>query len=148
MLVAEVGGVFGTLTYIPQLQLILPYSAYYFKIWPPTSSVGVWGPECSPMVHWCNEKNSQVPEPPIYVKMVDLPVLSMLTMGILYTKPPPYDFLNLYGACCTRIDSRACLTAIAGQIIYYLTRGVPGGQITRYFGHHSPYTLSMSLLGP
>jgi hypothetical protein len=30
-----------------------------------------------------------------------------------------------------------CLTAIAGQIIYYLTRGVPGGQITRYFGHHS-----------
>jgi hypothetical protein len=24
-----------------------------------------------------------------------------------------------------------------GQIIYHLTRGVPRGQITRYFGHHS-----------
>jgi hypothetical protein len=30
-----------------------------------------------------------------------------------------------------------CLTSIAGQIIYYLTRGVPGGQITRYFGYHT-----------
>jgi hypothetical protein len=34
---------------------------------------------------------------------------------------------------CSRFP---CLTLIAGQIIYYLTR-VPGGQITRYFGYHS-----------
>ena len=27
------------------------------------------------------------------------PVLSVLTIGNLYTKPPLYDFLNLYGAC-------------------------------------------------
>jgi hypothetical protein len=40
-------------------------------------------------------KHLQVPEPPIYVKMVGLLVLSVLTM---HTKPPPYDFLNLYGA--------------------------------------------------
>jgi hypothetical protein len=26
-----------------------------------------------------------------------------------------------------------CLTRIAGQIIYYLTRGLPGGQITWYW---------------
>jgi hypothetical protein len=31
--------------------------------------------------------------------MVGLPVLSVLTMGISHTKQPPYDFLNLYGAC-------------------------------------------------
>jgi hypothetical protein len=31
--------------------------------------------------------------------MVGLMVLSVLTMGSLHTKPPPYDFLNLYGAC-------------------------------------------------
>ena len=30
--------------------------------------------------------------------MVGLTVLSVLIMGILHTKPPPYDFLNLYGA--------------------------------------------------
>jgi hypothetical protein len=28
-----------------------------------------------------------------------LPLLSVLTMGSRHTKPPPYDFLNLYGAC-------------------------------------------------
>ena len=31
--------------------------------------------------------------------MVGLPVRSVLTMGSPHTKPPPYDFLNLYGAC-------------------------------------------------
>ena len=31
--------------------------------------------------------------------MLDLPVLTVLTMGSLHTKPAPYDFLNLYGAC-------------------------------------------------
>ena len=32
----------------------------------------------------------------------------------------------------------ACLSPQnAGHIIYYLTRGVPGDQITRYFGYHS-----------
>ena len=44
-------------------------------------------------------KQSQVPEPPIYVKMVGLTVLSVLTMVSYQIKPPPYDFLNLYGAC-------------------------------------------------
>jgi hypothetical protein len=32
-------------------------------------------------------------------EMGDLAVLSVLTMGSLHTKPPAYDFLNLYGAC-------------------------------------------------
>jgi hypothetical protein len=40
----------------------------------------------------------QVPEPPVFAKMVNLPVLSVLTMEVYNTKPPPYDFLNLYGA--------------------------------------------------
>jgi hypothetical protein len=31
--------------------------------------------------------------------MVNLLVLSVLTMRGPHTKPPPYDFLNLYGAC-------------------------------------------------
>jgi hypothetical protein len=31
--------------------------------------------------------------------MVGLPVLIVLIMRSPYTKPPPYDFLNLYGAC-------------------------------------------------
>ena len=42
-------------------------------------------------------KQSQVPEPPIYVKMVGLTVLSVLNMVSYQIKPPPYDFLNLYG---------------------------------------------------
>ena len=36
---------------------------------------------------------------PIYRKMVGVPVLSVLTIGICHTKPSPYEFLNLYGAC-------------------------------------------------
>ena len=32
-------------------------------------------------------------------KIRGLTVLSVLTMGSRHTKPPPYDFLNLYGAC-------------------------------------------------
>jgi hypothetical protein len=32
-------------------------------------------------------------------KKVGLPVSKMLTMIGSHTKPPPYDFLNLYGAC-------------------------------------------------
>ena len=37
----------------------------------------------------------------LYIKKVGLPVLSVLSMGSPHTctKPPPYDFLNLYGAC-------------------------------------------------
>ena len=34
-----------------------------------------------------------------YGKMVGLAVLSVLNMGSLHTKPLPYDFLKLYGAC-------------------------------------------------
>ena len=30
-----------------------------------------------------------------------------------------------------------CLTTTMGPIIYLLTREVPGGQITRYFGYHN-----------
>jgi hypothetical protein len=45
----------------------------------------------------------QVPEPPVYVKMHILPVFSELTMRshymYIYKAAPPYDFLNLYGAC-------------------------------------------------
>ena len=41
----------------------------------------------------------QVAEPPIYVKMVGLTVLCVLTMVSYHIKPPPYDFLNLYGPC-------------------------------------------------
>jgi hypothetical protein len=37
--------------------------------------------------------------PPIYVKMVGIKVINVLTMDSLYTKPPPYGFLKLYGAC-------------------------------------------------
>jgi hypothetical protein len=32
-------------------------------------------------------------------KVTDLQVLSVLTMGSLLPTPPPYGFLNLYGAC-------------------------------------------------
>ena len=84
-------GVFGTLTYP---HLIPPYSAYYGHL---ASHIG--GPRCSPIPWWCDKKHLEVPEPLIYEKLVGLPVLSVLTMGILHTKPPPYDFLNLYGAC-------------------------------------------------
>jgi hypothetical protein len=85
------GRVFGTLRYP---HLILPYLAYYGHL---ASHYG--GPWCSPIPLWCTEKHLQVPNPPIYVKLVGLPVLSVLTMGSLHTKPPPYDFLNWYGAC-------------------------------------------------
>ena len=85
------GGVFGTLTYP---HLILPYSAYYGRL-----AAHYGGPRCSPITCWCDKRHLQVPEPPIYNKMVGLPVLSVLTMMSLHTKPPPYDFLNLYEAC-------------------------------------------------
>ena len=90
-MVAEVRGVFGTLTYP---YLILPYSTHYGHL-----ASHYEGPWCSPTAWWCNKKHLKVPKPPIYVKMVGLTVLSMLIMGSLHTKPPPYDFLNLYGAC-------------------------------------------------
>ena len=90
-MIAEVGGVLGTLTYP---HLILPYSAYYGHL--ESHYGGPWGPR---IPWWCEEKHLQVPEPPIYVKMVGLPVPNVLTMGSPHTKPPPYDFLNLYGAC-------------------------------------------------
>jgi hypothetical protein len=32
-------------------------------------------------------------------KLVGLTVFSVLIMGVYHTKPPPYDYLNLYGAC-------------------------------------------------
>ena len=90
-MVAEVRGVFGALTYPG---LILPYSAYYGHI--ESHYRGSW---CSPTAWCCDKKHSQVPKPPIYLKMICLLVLSVLTMGIPHAKPPPYEFLNLYGAC-------------------------------------------------
>ena len=89
-MVAEVRGVFGTLTYP---HLILPYSAYYGHL----ESHALWG--FLVLSSWCDKKHLHLPKPHIYVKMAGIPVLSVLTMGISYTKPPPYDFLNLYGAC-------------------------------------------------
>ena len=90
-MVAEVRGVFGTLTYP---HLILPYSAYYCHL--ESHYGGSW---CSPTAWWCDEKHLQARKPFIYVKMVGLPVLSVLNIGSPHTKPPPYVFLNLYGAC-------------------------------------------------
>jgi hypothetical protein len=90
-MVAKVGGVFSTLRYS---HLILPYLAYYGQL---ASQSG--GPWCSPIPWWCSLKHLQVPELPIYVKMIGLPVLNVLTIESPYTNPPPYDFLNLYGAC-------------------------------------------------
>jgi hypothetical protein len=84
-------GVFDTLTYP---HLILPYSAYYGRL---TSHYG--SPWCSPITWWCDKKHLQRPAQHIYVQMVGLTILSVLNRGSLHTKPPPYDFLNLYGAC-------------------------------------------------
>ena len=78
-MVVEVRGVFGTLTHP---RLILLYSAHYGHL---ASHYG--GPWCSPIPWWCNEKHLQVTEPPIYVKMVGLSVLSVLTMRCPHTKP-------------------------------------------------------------
>jgi hypothetical protein len=85
------GGVFGTLAYP---HLILTYLAYYGHL--ASHCGGHW---CPHIPWWCDKKHLQVPEPPIYFKMVGLPVPNMLTMGRPHTKPPPHDFLNLYGAC-------------------------------------------------
>ena len=90
-MVAEVRGVFGTLTYP---HLIRPYLAYYGHL-----ASHYRGPWCSPIAWWCDMGQSLVPEQPIYVKMVGLTVLSVPTMVIYYIKAAPYDFLNLYGAC-------------------------------------------------
>ena len=109
-------GVFGTLTYP---HLIRPYSAYYGHL---ASHYG--GPRCSPITCWCDKKHFQVPEPPIYNKMVGLPVLSVLTMGSLHTKPPPYGRSAMLGGHST------------------LNTVVLGGGMSKYqtppnFGHHS-----------
>jgi hypothetical protein len=45
------------------------------------------------VVQFC-KKHIHVPEPPIYVKMAGLPVISVLTLWSLHTKPPPYDFFK------------------------------------------------------
>ena len=64
-------GVLGTLTYP---HLILPYSAYYDHI-----ATHYGGHRCSPIPCWCNKRQLLVPAPPIYGKLVDLKVLSVLT---------------------------------------------------------------------
>ena len=79
-MVAELRGVFGTLTYP---HLILPYSAYYGHL--ESHYGGSW---CSPTAWWCDKKHLHVPEPPIYGKMRSLPrslpVFSVLTIDSLY----------------------------------------------------------------
>ena len=76
--------------------LIQPYLAYYDHL---ASHYMYGGPWCPPIHWWCDKKHLKVPKSPIYGKMVGLLVPDMLTIGICHTKPPPYDFLNLYGAC-------------------------------------------------
>ena len=65
-------GVFCTLTYP---HLILPYSGYYGHL--ASRYGGHWSP---PIPWWCNKKHSHVPEPPIYVKMIGLMVLTTSTV--------------------------------------------------------------------
>ena len=125
----EVCRVFGTLTY-QYPHLILPYSVYY----------GHYGHWCSPMRCWCDNEHLQVPGPPVYKIMHSLPVTSVLNIRRLHTKPPHNrDQLG----CQTRKSTgrppssrNPCLTANLVPAIY-LTRGVPGGQITQYFGYYS-----------
>ena len=75
--------------------LILPYSEYYGHL-----AVHYGGPWCPTMAQWCNfKKHLKVSVKLNYAKMVGLPVLSLFNMESLHTKPPPYDFLRLYGAC-------------------------------------------------
>jgi hypothetical protein len=45
-----------------------------------------------------------------------------------------YTRESTVGRPCSRFP---CISPIAGQIIYYLTRGVPG--VTRYFQHANPH---------
>jgi hypothetical protein len=74
-----------------------PNTTLFSVLWPP--SIALWGPWCPPIPWRGDKKHLQVPEQPIYGKMVGLRVPNMLTMGSPHTKPPPYEFLNLYGAC-------------------------------------------------
>jgi hypothetical protein len=71
-----------------------PYSACYGRL-----AAHYGGPLCSPIPCWCDKKHLQVHELPIYGETVVLTVLSVLIVGSLHTNPPPYEFLNLYGAC-------------------------------------------------
>jgi hypothetical protein len=106
------------------------------------------------MVHWCNKEHSQVPEPPIYVKNGRFTCLKYAHYGDSPYKAAPIRFFKFVWALpagtddpknelvakpphyrCQPRESTGvlhpnrfpCLTAIAGQIIYYLTSGVPGG---------------------
>jgi hypothetical protein len=87
------GGYFGTLTYP---HLILSYSAYYGHL---ASHCG--GPWCPRIPWWCDKKHLHRYLSHLYTcmkKMVGLPVPNILTTRSPHTQPPPYDFLNLYGA--------------------------------------------------
>jgi hypothetical protein len=114
IVIAKVRGVFGTLRHP---HLILPYLAYYDHL------VSHYGGPWRPPIHWCcNQKNSQVPESPVYRKMINLPVISVLTMKISHTKQPPYDFFNLYGACLQPLH--VTLVIIAAPYMYPLARAI------------------------
>jgi hypothetical protein len=66
-------------------------------LWP--TSIALWGSLVPPYTLAVQLEAYNVPELSISVKMVGLPIPNVLTMGSPHTKPPPYDFLNLYGAC-------------------------------------------------
>jgi hypothetical protein len=89
-MVAEVGGIW-------YFDITSPNNTVFSVLWPP--SIALWGSLVPPYTLVVRLEALQVPEPPVYCKMVDLPVPNVLTMGSPHTKPPPYDFLNLYGAC-------------------------------------------------
>ena len=72
--------------------LIQPYLAYYDHL---ASHYG--GPWCPHIPCWCDQKHLQVPEPPIYGKMVGLPVPDMLTMGSPHTNLKNRMGAALYG---------------------------------------------------
>jgi hypothetical protein len=52
------------------------------------------------VLRWCDKgtfTDIRILVVSIYQKLHGLTVLSVLNMKILYTKPPPFDFLKLYG---------------------------------------------------
>jgi hypothetical protein len=62
--------------------------------------IALWGSLVPPYTLVVRLEELHEPEPPIYSTMVGLPIPNVLIIiGSPHTKPPPYAFLNLYGAC-------------------------------------------------
>ena len=51
--------------------------------------------------------------------MVDLPVPNVLTMESPHTKPPPYVFLNLHGACLQRAGTEDPENEVVDNLLRY-----------------------------